>query len=95
MKHSGKQLAVAATAIMGIAVTAPAAVSAPRPAQPVADGMRHEVVSECYWKKVCVRWSGPAHHPWCVEWAQKKACGPPIGGSKAPPSTPPKIKKRL
>jgi len=53
---------------------------------------RHAIVSECYWTKVCVKWS-PGHS--CLEWTQKKVCGPPINASKAPSGPVPRIKKRL
>jgi len=97
MSNRKMTMAVVSIATIGIAVVAPAMAitSAPSPTQmivPAADGMQHAIVSECYWKKVCAKWGG-GHI--CKEWTQKKVCGSPIGGSKAPPSTPPRIKKRL
>lgn len=89
-------LAIAAVATIGVGAAAQAmAVGkglSPAQTEREGDGIRHSIVSECYWKKVCVKWGG-GHI--CKEWTQKKVCGPPISGSKAPPSTPPRIKKRL
>jgi hypothetical protein len=53
--------------------------------------VRHSIVSECYLTKVCAQWGG-GHI--CKEWTQKKVCGPPVNGSKAPPSTFPRLNRR-
>lgn len=97
MTRHGKHLGAAALAI-GIA--APAQTVAIAAASglacaiaPAAGAMQHSVMWQCGWKQVCLKWGN--HHN-CKRWGQKKVCNPATTtGSKAPPSTPPKIKKRL
>jgi len=90
-------LAIAAIATMGVGAAAQAipggkGLSSAQIIELDGGGNRHLIVAECYLKNVCSKWGG-GHI--CKEWTQKKVCGPPIDGSKAPPSTLPRINKRL
>lgn len=90
------RLAVAALAT-GIAAPAHAVALGPSPGLvravlPETNSVWHPIVWQCAWKQVCLKWGN--HHN-CERWGQKKVCNPAVQGSNAPPSTPPKIKKRL
>jgi hypothetical protein len=97
MTRHARQLAAAALAV-GIAAAAPAGAIATVPGlaraiAPAAGSQQHPIVWQCVWKPVCLKWGN--HHN-CERWGQKKVCNPATTtGSKAPPYTPPKIKKRL
>ena len=74
---------------------APAAMHA---AEMLSESVRHPVVSACYKKKVCAKWTshtsrttGYSSH-YCAEYTMKTVCDPDLLiGSKAPQSGPPRI----